>query len=149
MSSLFLHIDPSTRLLTGSITRDASSKDILKNPYSILSREADLKILAKKFTNQLDSDHVTLDMAKLVIKNLLFLSKCMIPFLSTSSSNLQVVQEEEPSDDEGGETEDVQKSSKKSLLWLTKRMCFLARADGSKNRGNILVWFIVLSDLCF
>lgn len=143
LGNLFAHIDPATRKLVGSLASASahSSSSLVKAPYPILSRELDLKDLAKKFTNQLDSDLVTIDIAKQIVKNLLFLSKAMVPFISKQENDHKDDQDDSDMGEDVDEKADGRASplTNCSLAWLTKRMCFLARSDASKKRGNVLV----------
>ncbi|KAJ3000279.1 U3 snoRNP protein [Globomyces sp. JEL0801] len=127
IGSIFSFIDPSTRKLVAS----AVGKSNTQESYFLLKTEGDIRSLAKQCCDQLDSDYITTIHAKQVTKNLVFLSKCLIPFLS----------QDKPDIDELNEDDAVETVVKKgeSLLWLMKRLCFLSRSESAKkNRGITL-----------
>ncbi|KAI8909755.1 armadillo-type protein [Gorgonomyces haynaldii] len=88
-------------------------------PHVLLSSEDDITKICKKLTDQLDSDILSPELATQNVKNLFFLSKTLVPFVNQES-------ERDP-----------------GLIWLTKRLVFLARADASKKRGreSVFKWF--------
>ena len=123
LGALFSHIDAQTRQLTGSIVTGL----VIDSPHTIVATEKDLRKLSKKFSEQLDSDLLNQELARQNVKNLYFLSKTMVPFMANEAV---VVDGEEDS------------AAGNSLLWLCKRLAFLARADAAKRRGTLLVFFI-------
>jgi hypothetical protein len=60
-----------------------------------------------------------------------YISKCLCPFSKT-------VAEEELLDDDASVADEIE-STGNSLLWVTKRLCYLSRIDATKKRGIILV----------
>lgn len=121
---LFSHIDATSRCLVGKITLDVPQTI----PYPLLAEERDLRKLAKRMSNQLDSEFVDPELAKQLVKNLYYIGKSMIPFVD------QVVPEDPEDQEDAGAT-----NSHSSLSWLSKKLCFLARTDGAKKRGLVLV----------
>ncbi|KAJ3260764.1 U3 snoRNP protein [Boothiomyces macroporosus] len=136
LGSLFAHISPETRVVTKSSNQ--------QQPHVVLDEEVKLKHLARKFCDQLDSDYVTSQLAKQIVKNLFFIAKTMIPFMDSNE------QESEDEEDEHDESQETRKIC--GLLWLTKRLYYLARADAAKKRGIILrssvfQWFAAVFNL--
>jgi U3 small nucleolar RNA-associated protein 20 len=127
MGSLFSHIDTKTCKFVGS----AFTGLVQTHPVEMLGSENHLKRLARRFCDQLDSDIITAELSKQVVKNLFFLSKSLVAYIKDTQA--EDAEEEEP-------TEEAEPGT--GLLWLTKRLSFLARAEGAKrNRGTVLVFF--------
>ncbi|KAJ3273507.1 U3 snoRNP protein [Terramyces sp. JEL0728] len=132
LGSLFANTAPETRTVSKPVSAEST--------HVLLDDESKIKQLARKFCDQLDSDFITAPLAKQIVKNLFFISKTMIPFIDS----------EESESDESGD--DEEKGKVCALLWLTKRLCYLARADAAKKRGIVLrssvfQWFAAVYNL--
>jgi hypothetical protein len=136
LNSLFSHIDAPTRCLVGKIV-DSSTPLLNSTPYPILSTERDLCKLSKRMINQLDSENVDAEYAKIIVKGLFYISKCLCPFSKTVVEEVLV--------DDDVSVADDNESTRNSLLWVTKRLCYLARIDATKKRGIVLVSILKLT----
>ena len=131
LNLLFSHIDAPTRCLVGKIV-DSNVPLPESSPYPILSSERDLCKISKRMINQLDSNNVDAEYAKSIVKGLFYVSKCLCSFSKT-------VDQEDLVDDEASVADEEVESTGNSLVWVTKRLCYLARIDSTKKRGIILV----------
>jgi U3 small nucleolar RNA-associated protein 20 len=136
LGALFSKIDASSRCLVGAI---ASEK-----PIKLLDGEIEVANLGRKCYQQLDSDFLTSDLSKQIIKNLFFLSKAMLTFLKETNEEIEeeikIMDDLKDMEDEENEEEDSKFVPGSSLMFLVKKLSFLARTDGLKKRGNLLVF---------
>ncbi|KAJ8331227.1 U3 snoRNP protein [Batrachochytrium dendrobatidis] len=160
---LFSHIDPDTRSV-GGVERSAM--------HVLIAQDSDIKQLAGRCCGQLDSDLVSDELAKQTVKNLVFLGRCLALSINKACQTTHVnadvsntVDSKSTHDKDSGDgitgTQDnealddielVQVENEKGnvLMWLTRRLSYLARLDASKRRGPILrrsvfQWFAAIS----
>jgi U3 small nucleolar RNA-associated protein 20 len=132
---LYSHIDPSTRCFVGSIATQH-----FDSPCPILLDEDMIRHNAKKCTNVIDSDYLTPELSKQTIKNLLFLSRCLLPYMNEGV----VPTTTNESDDDGYETEEgaLEKQEdvvkKTSLFWLCRRLAYMASSDAAKRPKQLI-----------
>lgn len=131
MSALFVSLDTRTMQVHEKICQSSELQEI-----TLFDSEQNIKRLSRRFCDQLDSDFLDEALAKLIIKNLTFLSKILITYLKPKLEDIV----DTPEDAEAEDDDEVVAKPGTGLLWLTKRLAFLARADSSKrNRGTLLV----------
>jgi U3 small nucleolar RNA-associated protein 20 len=103
--------------------------------HCLLETEVGLRKLCSRFYQQLDSDNLTSSHGLQIVKNLNFIGKLLI------GCNSVVEDAQENMDDDA-----TAGKSTPSLLWLTKKMAFLARSEAGKSRGplirqSVFQWF--------
>jgi U3 small nucleolar RNA-associated protein 20 len=132
IGSLFSHTDGKSRRLAGKIFEHSSAKEV-----NILSTENDCKRLARRFCDQLDSDLLTAELGRQIVKNLFFLSNSLMSFMNHKGTK------ETPATALEDLAIEVMEPGT-GLLWLTKRLSFLARAESGKRQRGILLVLIIL-----
>jgi U3 small nucleolar RNA-associated protein 20 len=120
IGAIFSKIDANTRCI--------SSASNCNDPFTLVLGELELKNLAKKCCHQLDSDLLTVELSKQVVKNLFFISKALLNFSLTDGEQ----------NESNSYSEDEELPSGSSLLSLLKKLSYLARRDGLKKRGHLL-----------
>lgn len=124
LGSLFSNIDHNSKKMVGSVFEKSQNN----NTVAIISTEANCRKVAKILCDQLDSDVLTSEHAKQIVKNLFFLSNLLISDMRKEHDIKQIEEEQ----DEGA-------AQGSGLLSLIKRLSFLARADGSKRKRGIIL----------
>lgn len=117
---LFSALDPVSRSFSTGKNGDA---------FGIVADEKKLKGLVSKFFVLLDSANLKPALAVQLIKNLIFISRCLLSLLPEI---LPVATEDDT---------DEPKDSQPGLLWLVKKMNRLARQESSRRRGPLIVRF--------
>jgi U3 small nucleolar RNA-associated protein 20 len=132
----FSHIDTHTRMVAGTI----ANQNLDATLFPLLHTELDIKELAKKFCLQIDTDDLDQEISRQIIKNLLFLVKCLKTFVSNNS---HVSEEEEKNDEENDGELTGKFIAGSGMRWIYRKLAFLAKTDGKKKRGVMLVCFFL------
>ncbi|TPX60594.1 hypothetical protein PhCBS80983_g01757 [Powellomyces hirtus] len=149
----FQSVDAKTRVVVASKST---------SPHPLLASTEALKEFGTAFSSQLDSHLLTPELATQILKNMVFLGKCMFELdvavsEPSSSTSAMVVDgeaeqneaEEDEEDAAGPETATDQKTSQ-LLLALCRRLAFLCRADVANKRGllrqSTFHWFAAMTN---
>ncbi|KAJ3120160.1 U3 snoRNP protein [Nowakowskiella sp. JEL0407] len=164
---LFSSIDPATRSIqnggkkvVGKVHPFLASVEVLPKLSNVLCRQFDGSFVAKeKIVSGEEDSTMTPEMAKQIIKNLVFVGKA-ISYAEEQGLVLRPVSDKKTAaeekidgefeEDDGGVQDDNSTVKSTSLHWLFKRMSFIARADGTKRRGilrraSVFRWYAAMA----
>jgi U3 small nucleolar RNA-associated protein 20 len=137
LGCLYAHVDPLTRCLAGTI---ATQHPTFLCP--ILQDEQMVRLNAKRCTIMIDSDQLTPELSKQIIKNLLFLSKCLLGYVKDGLPTTPSVHWENEDDNELQSDEELPPSevdiTRTSLYWICRRLAYMARSDATKRPKQLL-----------
>ncbi|KAJ3025180.1 UNVERIFIED_CONTAM: U3 snoRNP protein [Siphonaria sp. JEL0065] len=122
---------------------------------TILLDAKPLTLISMQLTKQLESDLLQEDHAKQVVKNLLFIGKCIMQFHDTEDDNEKQEEEEEEEEEEGENENDVGEGEGKEktvaqatkgnplLVKIFKRLAYIGRADVGIDKSLLVSFFYV------
>ncbi|KAI9002646.1 armadillo-type protein [Gaertneriomyces semiglobifer] len=150
-------------------TREFTGRQESGSVFVLLADDASLKALGDAFYTQLDSDILSVDLAKQVVKNLFFLGKCLFEQGRSTPVAMEMDEEAVAEDvlDDEDDVEDVEdggngasenanpstmqigETKRYTLLRLSHRLAYLARSDAAKKRGtlvraSVFQWFAAM-----
>jgi U3 small nucleolar RNA-associated protein 20 len=142
LGQAFAKIDTANR----SLATDSDEDHV----FELLKNEKSVKKLALLHVTQMNSDSLTPEQALQLVKNLVFLGKCLIPFMEKQVSQQEIVEsEQEDISSEGSDAEEQEtikadgvRHSRSGLELLTLRLAGLARQETAKSRGPLIVSFV-------
>ncbi|KAJ3068143.1 U3 snoRNP protein [Podochytrium sp. JEL0797] len=120
---------------------------------AILLTPQTLSMVSMQLTKQLESKLLQEDHAKQVVKNLLYIGKCILQFHDDEEEVVEDVEEDEEAQEEDGEDAPAAEKVKGNVLLLKifKRLAYIGRADvGTDKRKSVFQWFgaMILSMEC-